>query len=51
STKRFSHENPEIQRIYKDFLEKPLSHKAHKYLHTKYQKLEKFRFVDSVVEE
>ncbi|MDD4735918.1 MAG: NADH-dependent [FeFe] hydrogenase, group A6 [Kiritimatiellae bacterium] len=51
STKRFSHENPEIQRIYKDFLEKPLSHKAHKYLHTKYQKLEKYRFVDSVVEE
>ena len=31
---RFSHENPEIATLYKDFLEKPLSHKAHELLHT-----------------
>ncbi len=31
---RFSHENPEITKIYEDFLEKPLSHKAHELLHT-----------------
>ncbi|MCP4134883.1 MAG: ferredoxin [bacterium] len=34
---RKSHENPEIAQIYKDYLEKPMSHKAHKLLHTKYQ--------------
>lgn len=33
---RMSHQNPFIQKIYEDFLEKPGSHKAHKYLHTKY---------------
>lgn len=31
---RFSHENPEIQKTYADFLEKPLSHLAHELLHT-----------------
>ena len=31
---RFSHENPEVAALYKDFLEKPLSHKAHELLHT-----------------
>ena len=31
---RFSHENPEIQALYRDFLEKPLSHTAHHLLHT-----------------
>lgn len=31
---RFSHDNPDIQRLYKDFFEKPLSHKAHMLLHT-----------------
>ena len=30
---RFSHENPEIAALYKDYLEKPLSHKAHELLH------------------
>ena len=30
---RFSHENPEIQKLYADYLEKPLSHKAHQLLH------------------
>ncbi len=34
---RCSHENPEIQQIYKDFLEKPLSEKSHHLLHTSYQ--------------
>lgn len=34
AVKRCSHENTEIQAIYKDFFEKPLSEKAEKYLHT-----------------
>ena len=34
---RKSHENPEIQQIYKDFLGEPLSHKSHELLHTHYQ--------------
>ena len=35
-TIRKSHENPEIKKLYADFLEKPGSHKAHKLLHTTY---------------
>ncbi|MCQ2551578.1 MAG: [FeFe] hydrogenase, group A [Clostridia bacterium] len=31
---RFSHENSAVQLSYKEFLEKPLSHKAHELLHT-----------------
>ena len=31
---RFSHENPTVQNVYKEFLDAPLSEKAHKYLHT-----------------
>jgi NADH-quinone oxidoreductase subunit G len=31
---RFSHENPSIKAIYNDYLEKPLSHRSHKLLHT-----------------
>jgi len=42
STIRKSHENPVVQKIYKDFLEKPGSHKAHDLLHTKYQAREKY---------
>ena len=34
SKRRFSHENPEVQTLYKEYLEKPLSHKAHHLLHT-----------------
>ncbi|MBF0570195.1 MAG: iron hydrogenase small subunit [Candidatus Omnitrophica bacterium] len=34
---RCSHENFYVQQLYKDFLEKPLSHKSHKLLHTKYK--------------
>ncbi len=37
SAVRCSHENPEIQRIYRDFLGEPLGEKAHKYLHTHYK--------------
>jgi iron-only hydrogenase group A len=35
---RKSHENPEIKKIYQDFLEKPLGHKSHELLHTHYVK-------------
>lgn len=31
---RFSHENPSVIKLYDDYMEKPLSHKAHKLLHT-----------------
>lgn len=31
---RFSHENPSVIALYDEYLEKPLSHKAHKLLHT-----------------
>lgn len=31
---RFSHDNPSIQKLYSEYLEKPLSHRAHKLLHT-----------------
>ena len=31
---RFSHENPSIQAVYADYLEKPLSERAHHLLHT-----------------
>lgn len=34
---RFSHENPDVLRLYQDFLENPLSHKAHMLLHTNHQ--------------
>ncbi|MCH5344063.1 MAG: (2Fe-2S)-binding protein [Acetatifactor sp.] len=31
---RFSHENPEVQKAYEEYLEKPLAHKAHELLHS-----------------
>ncbi len=31
---RFSHENPDVQKLYEDYLEKPLGHKSHLLLHT-----------------
>ena len=31
---RFSHENPSIITLYKDYLGQPLSHKSHELLHT-----------------
>lgn len=39
---RKSHENPSIKKIYKEFLGKPGSHKAHEILHTSYKKRSKF---------
>ena len=36
-TIRRSHENPEVQRIYKEFFERPLGPKSHKILHTHYK--------------
>ncbi|MCT4620831.1 MAG: NADH-dependent [FeFe] hydrogenase, group A6 [Marinisporobacter sp.] len=39
---RKSHENPQIIKLYDDFLEKPNSHKAHELLHTHYTKREKY---------
>ena len=33
---RCSHHNPHVQQLYKEFLEKPLSHKSHELLHTHY---------------
>ncbi len=35
---RFSHENPAVLALYKDYLETPLSHKAHELLHTEQEK-------------
>jgi NADP-reducing hydrogenase subunit HndD len=35
---RKSHENPIIKELYDTYLEKPNSHKAHKILHTTYEK-------------
>jgi len=37
-TIRRSHCNPDITRIYAEFLEKPLGHLSHKLLHTHYHK-------------
>ncbi|MBN1456815.1 MAG: iron hydrogenase small subunit [Sedimentisphaerales bacterium] len=36
-TIRRSHENPDIQKLYKEFLQRPLSAVSHKYLHTHYK--------------
>ncbi len=39
---RKSHENPEVLRIYKDFLGEPCGEKSHKLLHTSYIKRDKY---------
>jgi iron only hydrogenase large subunit-like protein len=39
---RKSHENPDVIAIYKDFLDKPNSHKAHELLHTHYVERESY---------
>ncbi len=39
---RKSHENPVMKKLYKEYLEKPGSKKAHKLLHTTYHKREKY---------
>lgn len=36
---RKSHENPEVQALYREFLEKPLGHLSHELLHTTYKKI------------
>ena len=36
-TIRRSHDNPEVQRLYKEFLGRPLSEKSHELLHTHYK--------------
>lgn len=41
---RKSHKNSQIQKLYKDFLGKPNSEKAHHLLHTKYTKKDKYQF-------
>ena len=37
---RFSHENPFVQKLYEEYLEKPLSHRSHELLHTDQSKLD-----------
>ncbi|MDD5706210.1 MAG: NADH-dependent [FeFe] hydrogenase, group A6 [Kiritimatiellae bacterium] len=37
SVRRCSHHNPDVQKLYADFLGAPLSEKSHKLLHTHYQ--------------
>lgn len=39
---RKSHENPDIKKLYEEFLGEPGSHKAHELLHTHYQERSKF---------
>ncbi len=39
---RKSHENQEVQKLYKDFLKEPLGEVSHHLLHTKYTKRERF---------
>ncbi len=39
---RKSHDNPEVQKLYKDFLKEPLGEVSHHLLHTKYTKRERF---------
>ena len=43
STIRKSHENPVIQKIYKEYLGEPGSHKAHELLHTSYVARKKYK--------
>ncbi len=43
---RFSHENPEVQRAYEEYLEEPLSHKSHEILHTHYRGRKKYTSED-----
>ena len=40
---RFSHENSEVQKLYENFMEKPLSHKAHELLHSDHIEGHKYR--------
>lgn len=40
---RYSHENPLVVSLYKEFLEKPMSEKTHKLLHAKYKPLKEYK--------
>ncbi|MBQ2769271.1 MAG: iron hydrogenase small subunit, partial [Clostridia bacterium] len=40
---RASHKNPQIVKLYEDFLGEPNSHKAHELLHTVYEAKEPFK--------
>lgn len=40
---RKSHENPVVRKLYKEYLEKPGSYRAHKLLHTHYTKKDKYK--------
>ncbi|MDE7400174.1 MAG: [FeFe] hydrogenase, group A [Oscillospiraceae bacterium] len=42
-TLRRSHENPDVQALYKEFLGEPNSHKAHEILHTSYKAQDLYR--------
>jgi len=44
SKKRCSHHNPQIKKVYDEFLEKPLSHKSHELLHTGYTPRPEYRW-------
>ena len=37
SNLRFSHENPSIQKIYREYFQQPMSEKAHHLLHTDHE--------------
>jgi NADH-quinone oxidoreductase subunit G/[NiFe] hydrogenase diaphorase moiety small subunit/NADP-reducing hydrogenase subunit HndD len=39
---RKSHENPEVIKVYEDFLKEPLGHKSHELLHTHYKERERY---------
>ncbi|MGM0649038.1 MAG: NADH-dependent [FeFe] hydrogenase, group A6 [Bacteroidota bacterium] len=39
---RKSHDNPEVQALYDEFLKEPLGHKSHELLHTHYTKRKKY---------
>ena len=41
---RMSHENPEVQKLYKDFLGEPGSGTAERLLHTHYKKIDVYKF-------
>ncbi len=40
---RFSHENPDVQALYKEYFGEPNSHKAHEILHTSYKAQELYK--------
>ena len=41
-TLRKSHENKDVQQLYKDFLGEPLGHLSHELLHTEYVQRDKY---------